>query len=49
MPSAPDALDGVDVDDVPRRRVRHVISEQARVEQALLAAEANDWAAFGAP
>ncbi|MEE2892106.1 MAG: galactokinase family protein [Pseudomonadota bacterium] len=45
---APDALDGVDVDDVPWRRVRHVISEQLRVEQALLAAEASDWAAFGA-
>ena len=33
-----DALNGVVVDDVPWRRVRHVISEQLRVEQALLAA-----------
>ena len=43
-----DALNGVVVDDVPWRRVRHVISEQLRVEQALLAAKASDWAAFGA-
>ena len=46
MPPA-DALNRIDVDDAPWRRVRHVISEQQRVEEALVAAEAKDWGTFG--
>lgn len=35
-------------DEVPLRRVRHVIAEQGRVLEALEAAELGDWARFGA-
>jgi galactokinase len=47
----PDALRGTSIgtaaEDLPLRRVRHVISEQARVLDALEAAEVRDWARFG--
>jgi galactokinase len=35
------------LDPVVRRRVRHVVTEEARVGEALTAIEAEDWRAFG--
>ena len=52
---APDAIphaevlpEQVDAKDLPLRRVRHVVSEQARVRAAVVAARSGDWAGFGA-
>lgn len=42
-----DAALGRLTDDVVRRRVRHVVTENERVEQAVTALEAGDWAEFG--
>jgi galactokinase len=41
-----DDLDRLE-DDVLRRRVRHVLSENARVTSAVVAAEQGDWRTFG--
>lgn len=41
------ALDRL-ADDVARRRVRHVLTEIARTQQAFVAMQAGDWPAFGA-
>lgn len=44
----PAGLQDIAADDAPLRRVRHVLSEQRLVREAIAAARGGDWNAFGA-
>jgi galactokinase len=44
----PAGLQDVPADDAPLRRVRHVVTEQRLVREAIAAARRGDWSAFGA-
>ena len=44
----PAGMQDIEADDLPLRRVRHIVGEQRLVREALAAARRGDWPAFGA-